>query len=70
MSIFLETFKHLVLGALIAGSFYGLPYLIKKGWEDGRNASAKNAKVCDVCFRNIVAWNARTKEKLNDIKPK
>ena len=56
------------LAIALASSCYLIPFLVKKGWEDGRNASAKNAKVCDVCFRNIKLWNEAAKKKLEQQK--
>ena len=41
------------------GLFYLAPYLIRKGWGDAEN---KTKKVCDVCFRDIKAWNKKVEE--------
>jgi hypothetical protein len=42
---------------------YLIPFLIKKGWEDGYNASLQKRKVCDVCFRDISKFNDYCKKK-------
>ncbi len=70
MEKFIEIFQGLILGAMIGSLFYFLPYMIKRGWEDGRNASAKNARVCNLCFKNIAAWNAEVERKLKELEPK
>lgn len=57
----------LATGVCFSLALYWWPYIIKKGWEDGKNASVKNAKVCDVCFKNIAAWNARSKKIKKDL---
>lgn len=49
------------VGIILA--LYWIPYLLKKGWEDGRNASRKHARVCDMCFRNIEEWNKEVKKR-------
>jgi len=39
--------------------FYYCPYLIRKGWGDAEN---KTKKICDICFRDIKAWNKKVEE--------
>ena len=39
---------------IIVGSFYWIPWFIRKGWNDAEN---RTKKVCDKCFRDIKKWN-------------
>lgn len=31
---------------------YGIPYLIRRGWIEGENATIRKKFVCEMCFRD------------------
>jgi len=60
-----EHLRFFAVAIVFWGSFYMIPYLIRKAWGDAEN---RTKKVCDVCFRDIVKWNALVKKQESENK--
>lgn len=58
----LETIlNNLLIIAGVATILYYVPFLIRRGWDNGEN-NVKHKKVCDMCWRDIDKVNKRMKE--------
>lgn len=58
----METIKEIIGYIFVSAGFatisYGIPYLMKRGWEEGKNdVNPKKKRVCDMCFRDIKRYN-------------
>ena len=59
-----EIFETIFFCVGIAVISYGIPYLMKRGWEEGKNdVNPKKKLVCDMCFRDIKRYNEYLKQK-------
>lgn len=50
--ILLELLSLLGVWFTLASFAYCLPYLIRRGWIEGENATTRKKFVCEACFRD------------------
>lgn len=55
-----EYIKALLQLIAIAFILYGVPFLVRLGWNQAEN---RTKKVCDMCFRDIKKFNEKLKGK-------
>lgn len=53
MTTLYEILSGAMLALTVMAHAYYIPYLLRKGWLDGENATVKRRKVCDTCFRDL-----------------
>ena len=50
----------IIVGVILIA--YYLPYLIKRGWDSGKQDATIKVKFCDHCFRDINKINEKLKD--------
>lgn len=61
MNNFLDFLGAMYVGICVLAWLYMIVFVVRKAWGDAGN---RTLKVCNVCFREIKAWNEAVKKEI------